>query len=451
LSLPHAGFKWVVTPGYESAVTSFQAWSHESLESDPACRVLKKEVKRFAGTLTLGGRTFFVKSQTHARRGFGIPSLFRPSPGRREWDHSSYAHSHGIPTASPIAFGERRQLFGVSQSIFLSELVENDGTLAACVEAWLRDSPGRVLPMIEAAGALLRRLHEIGMLCWDYHPDNLLIRRGTDFTLIDLKSAEIRPGASRETRLENVAKSLFQLTRYKVFAHWRPAGPEAYLRGYFGETVPRDELKVQLIRRGRMLFEHLREDFLGSDSRFGVVREGGMVLHSWKDAARDLSIDLLPPNLRTPREFLWAADGPEGRVVPSTRPGRNLLLRSVEPRPAKEFWLHALRCLALGLPVVPLLAMVEEDGTAKAICQVLDAPLQPAAGPGEAVRRLVEALHALDFSVGSVEPRHLRLRPPGGANEEPVLLLLYPEAVTDRTNDAGPRAEIERLSRLLPG
>jgi hypothetical protein len=89
------------------------------------------------------------------------------------------------------------------------------------------------------------------------------------------------------------------------------------------------------------------------------------------------------------------------------------------------------------------------------MCQVLDADLRPAAGMGSravaAAQRLVEALHALDFTSADVEARHLRLRLPKGAHEEPALLLLFPEAVKDGAarGAAERKAEADRLARLV--
>ena len=450
----HAGFNWVVVRGHESAVTALSDWSRDGLAANSACRILKEEPKRFAAFVDLAGRTYFLKSQTHARRGF---ATFRKSAGRKEWDHTLFAQSKGLPTPAPIAFGERRRLFGTCRTILIFERVERE-TLTDWVEAKLKDEPARVPPVLEAVGALLRRIHDAGLLHWDFHPDNVLIRfeTGPVFTLIDLKSAEISD-APRAGRLENVAKTLLLLARFGVLAPWRPADRDAFLRGYLRGKGRPDEFFAELLpflaRRGRMMTEHIRTDFEEGGPRYAPRREGPLTLYFREDSNRNIGIELLPPEWRSARRLLEAADSLEGRLAPSTRPGWSLFLRRVDPRPARPFWFHALRGAALTLPCPLPLALVEENGEARAICLAVEGDLRPATAGAAPTDPLAEALHALDYSAGAVEACHLRVRPARGGHEVPTLLLVFPEAAADRPGITAEErlAEKKRLARLLPG
>ena len=444
----HAGLTWIVAAGHEDIVRARADWSHERLAGDPGCRIVKRDAKRFAGFL---GRVF-VKSQLYTHR------LFGKSPSRKEWDHARYALAQGLSTAAPLACGTRARFFGPSQSLFLAEEVPQQGTLRDLIETKLGEGDEQLLPAVEALGALLRRVHDAGLLHWDLNPGNILLRprsgAASEFTLIDLKSAEIRPEAPRALRLENVAKAILQLRRFEFLPPWRPAAQAAYLRGYLrGEGEPDRffaELQPSLVKRGRILSDHAADDFERGDARHAVVRDGDLQLYCRQDALRGIGVDLLPQELRSPRALRQAATSAEGVVVPSTRPPWNLLIRTVEARPAKPFWLHALRCSVLGLPCLPPLAMVAEQGTARAFCQILDSELRPAAEAGESAdllaRRFAEELHAFDFSAALLEARHLRVRVPRGAHEAPALLAIAPEALASRASVA---PDVERIRRLL--
>src|SRR5690348_17066052 len=147
VELRRAGFTWVVARGREEIVSSLQDWTHERLASDPACKILKRQPRRFAAFLS----SFFLKSEIYRRKGLGC---FRQSAGRKEWNHTLYARSKGLPVAEPIAFGERRRFFAPVQSLLLSERVDH-GTAKKAI-----DGARAISPIVEAMGALLRRLHD---------------------------------------------------------------------------------------------------------------------------------------------------------------------------------------------------------------------------------------------------------------------------------------------------
>lgn len=146
----------------------------------------------------------------------------RGSRGQRESEHLHQARALGLPAVEPVAFG----------------MVPDGEDLRSFVAT--RSVPGGTAfdfdadPAVQArAGALLRRMHELGAVASDLHPGNLIVDAAGEPWLIDLTSFR----HAGEPGLEQRARALAQFCQpldggaldhraRQLLAAYRAAGAE---------------------------------------------------------------------------------------------------------------------------------------------------------------------------------------------------------------------------------
>lgn len=157
-------------------------------------RCVKQRTVRSVFRGDLGGVDAFVKvfrADTLVDR---VRDLVRADRGRAECRHLAAAAALGLPVVEPLAHG-----FGVEGGHLRSFLVTRAAagapfTFAAAAAAQ------------RAAGALLRRLHDLGVLVADLHPGNLLVDDVGGLRLLDLTSVRRGEAASVRERARGLAR-----------------------------------------------------------------------------------------------------------------------------------------------------------------------------------------------------------------------------------------------------
>ena len=115
-------------------------------------------------------------------------TTFRHSKARRSYDHSIRLRNLGFNTPEPMAWLEVRQFGLLGRSYFLSQQLDGFHELRSFL-------PGEDIDKLaDALGALIARLHDVGVWVKDFSQGNILRRQDArgryDFYLVDLNRME---------------------------------------------------------------------------------------------------------------------------------------------------------------------------------------------------------------------------------------------------------------------
>jgi len=163
-------------------------------------------------------------------------ALRRRHKGEREAAHLRAALDAGLPAVEPLAYGLARDGGGMAGFV-----------VTRTVDAAPLTLPGRDADA-EAAGRLLRRVHDLGLQPGDLHPGNLLIRPDEPPVLCDLTSMQQTGVMSARQRAAGLA----------FFCNPIDGGPldptlRALLRGYLAEGPMPEGFRAELARAARQL------------------------------------------------------------------------------------------------------------------------------------------------------------------------------------------------------
>jgi hypothetical protein len=205
---------------------AFVSTGGECLKSEPRTLVVRFERRR---------------PETKEEQRFIIKEYYYPAvPRTRMWlRHSKAEHEFrsllevaelGISAAQPVAFGDRRTVFGCVRACFLVTCyVENAVTLEQWAdEARQLGSPAEsTWPVCQALGKTFRTLHVARFFLFTAKPRNILVRR---------------TGASLETILIDVPYAL--RVRGKYFARYVQAFDLAVFLGNVAGLLPQHQIST---------------------------------------------------------------------------------------------------------------------------------------------------------------------------------------------------------------
>jgi hypothetical protein len=172
-------------------------------------------------------RIFYLKRHNEVRSGilemFGVLCTERgASPGMSEFINLCQFREHGIPTAVPVAAGERRTGFGRYESFLLTESF----LPYICLEEIIINHPeklqgaeGRVRKerLIKAIALLARKLHDQGFNHCDFNSTHVLVgpERGNgefDLALFDLQRIDRKKWLRLKWFIKTMAHLSFTMT-----------------------------------------------------------------------------------------------------------------------------------------------------------------------------------------------------------------------------------------------
>ncbi len=183
-------------------------------------------------------------------RVWGAASLGTARP-LRELEALAQLRAAGAPVPAPALTVARRR-FGPLWTAALGTLHEED-TVDGLAFLGARPAAARVLAAAGAAGAAVRRFHDLGGRHADLHLENLLLRegdRGVEALLVDLDRSRVSPKTSPRRRMAELMR-LYRSLRKRGLAE--VVGPRGCAR-FFSAYVAGD----RALRRS--LLAHLRRE-----------------------------------------------------------------------------------------------------------------------------------------------------------------------------------------------
>jgi tRNA A-37 threonylcarbamoyl transferase component Bud32 len=156
----------------------------------------------------LGEKTINVKS-------FKIPHLinkivykyFRKSKARRSYEFANRLIEEGIGTPLPIAYFEKYNLLGLTNSYYICEHLHFDFMIRDLIET---ENFPDLENILKQFAQFSFNLHENGIEFLDHSPGNTLIKRKEnnlyDFYLIDLNRMKFHQSMDFQLRMKNLRK-----------------------------------------------------------------------------------------------------------------------------------------------------------------------------------------------------------------------------------------------------
>jgi tRNA A-37 threonylcarbamoyl transferase component Bud32 len=331
--------RWRVLPGYRDALLGAEGLRLEEWLRAGAARVVKHGPHRTVYRVVLPGVDFHLKHYRLPDRRAWLRELVRPCKARMEHERALGVAARGVPTITPLAFGERCRGHGPGDSFLLTRTLAGVEPLGTFLESVLPGfAPARRTRLRQRLacdlGRFLARLHDAGIVHHDLHANNLLLRLDEDdrplLYLIDLHAVSLAEPLGWEASRAN----LIMLNRWFVLRSSRPDRRrcwEAYrqARGdvlstqYEGlRNLPRD-LERGTWRSNLAFWRGLDRRCLASNRYYERLRAGPVSGH----AVRDLDPSLVQPLLDDPDEpfrrpgVRLLKDGPSSTVAEFDAPG----------------------------------------------------------------------------------------------------------------------------------
>lgn len=132
---------------------------------------------------------------------------FRKSKARRSFEYATILIEKGIGTPQPIAFYENFDIFGLKESFYVCEHLENVFEFRAIVQNV--DFKNRT-EIIKQFTQFTFQMHQSGVEFLDHSPGNTLIKDNNDgtysFYLVDLNRMKFHQSVDFQTRMKNLSK-----------------------------------------------------------------------------------------------------------------------------------------------------------------------------------------------------------------------------------------------------
>lgn len=252
----------------------------------------------------------------HARSTVGRgKQLFRRSAARREYRNSVELARRGLPTATPLAFGEIRRRGLTAESYFVSREIEGGRPLDALLFAEIADLPSRVqsrwrrvvtIRLAEFCAAM----HAAGVWQNDLHLGNILVRTLThecaensggqvdvELFLIDLPGVKFSPPLGWRRSRDSLAMLLAGLrertSRSERRRFWRSylaARPNLVLPPSTGHDLASAERDIDAAawRHAHRVVSSRDKRALRSNRDFQRMTIAGRTVHAVADVSTEL-------------------------------------------------------------------------------------------------------------------------------------------------------------------
>jgi tRNA A-37 threonylcarbamoyl transferase component Bud32 len=194
------GTLWHVPAAYRDLLLGPAGLRLDEWLRDGRARVIKHGPHRTVYRVTLPGLDFHLKHYRLQDTRAWLRDLVRPCKARLEYDRALGVAARGVPTAPPLALGQRRPGTGPGESFLLTRTLPDVQPLGTFLETTLPTfTPSRRTRIRQevavALGRFLAGLHDAGITHHDLHANNLLLQLDADdrlrLYLIDLHAVSL--------------------------------------------------------------------------------------------------------------------------------------------------------------------------------------------------------------------------------------------------------------------
>ncbi|MHC4944320.1 MAG: lipopolysaccharide kinase InaA family protein [Planctomycetota bacterium] len=206
------GFEFYINTAFDQAADSLLA-SLDGLAARSDVTVKKKNMVRTVFRVKEEGVPLYVKAYHSPGVLEAVKSLIRPSRAACEWRAMCRLEAAGVPTATPVLYGERRKAGFLKGAFFAATEIEGAasfGDFYKDARASNRWTEGMREQVYDHLARLTARLHEARIRHGDFHLGNILLsaKEGEEpqVHVIDLHSVSFPARLSRADRILNLAR-----------------------------------------------------------------------------------------------------------------------------------------------------------------------------------------------------------------------------------------------------
>ncbi len=314
------GLDWVAEAPAAAIVREEIARRIDDIENASGASVLKRNMVRAVFRVPLtNGTVVVVKRYAVGGAVDWAKYTFRPSRAHEEWRVGRWLAAAGVPTAVPLAMAERRDVV-LRDAALVTREIPDAVHLNAYVEAHLQggaDEDALRGALYAQLAAIVRRMHDAGLVHNDLHGGNVLVNGLPDVArihIIDLHSvkrfADRTPPAGRRwfdlvkllhsMRTCSTARERVEICRVYENAGEGPSGTR--LTELLAAGRLSDELEPRLIAMERKRVRSRTQRCLERSSKFDATTHGGFRIH----ALRRVPVAALPALIRAHHATLAA-------------------------------------------------------------------------------------------------------------------------------------------------
>jgi len=178
-----------------------------------ATRIIKSNMVRTVYEAEIGERHFLLKHYHSSGLANAVKYMLLPTRASTEWRVMQRFKELGIPTASPIVYGEKRQLGFLADSFFAATFIEDSisygpFTLKLMRQGLWNETIKNLL--FSKLARLTAMLHEASVFHADFHLGNVLVSNqkspSPDLHVIDLHTVYFPRRLKRRQALLNLAR-----------------------------------------------------------------------------------------------------------------------------------------------------------------------------------------------------------------------------------------------------
>ncbi len=390
------GFRWKLAPDLQAPLLGDAGLRLAEWLRTGQAHIVKQGPHRIVYRVELPGLCFYLKHNRVTDARSWLRQLVRPSKARHEYDSALAVAARGVPTISPLAFGEQPALRGgesflitrglqgcIPLNLFLARTLPR---LAGGRRAQVRQR------LADELGILVARIHDAGILHNDFHTGNILVCLDRDdeirLYLIDLNAVRLGPPLDWPRAMDNLVmlNSWFVLyvNRTDRLRFWRSyfhaRGMGIWSRGL---RASRDhlylaaEIERRTWRFNLALWSRHDSRCLRNNRYYRRVRGAGIVGHVVTELEPSSLAPLLAdpdepfcrPGVRllkdsqssTVAELEMVIEGRLRKVIYKRFRGtstREMLASCVRRPPALRSWIHGHGFRARALPTARTLAVL---------------------------------------------------------------------------------------------
>ncbi len=187
-----------------------------ALHENKQCEVIRtghyKKVLRY----THNQGSFYIKQYTARNWQEGLKSLFSLSKAQREWNYGHRLLRAQVPTAEPVAVGEKRR-FGILKDCYIiSKAIPNSVTVKELLSA-IHQSPGYISRkniFLNNLVSYVKTVHDHGIFHGELHAENIVVNRDNTslFYLLDLGRTTFKKRPPLSLRIQELSRLLYSVS-----------------------------------------------------------------------------------------------------------------------------------------------------------------------------------------------------------------------------------------------
>ena len=286
----------------------------DRLAEVPGAVVLKRNLIRVVWRVPLSdGRRVVVKRFSVDGVRDWLKYAVKDSRARTEWRIGRGLAAAGVPTAVPLAFGERRQGRVLRDAALVTREIEDAVHLNAYFEQhFAGDGPAPTrqrAALLRDIGRLVRQMHDAGFIHNDFHGGNVLVNGPPEHPslhVIDLHSVARRTHPAEGARWFDLVKLLHSMLtcttpgeRKRICEAYEKAGGPSGTR--IGRLLDDDGLTAaiepELVAMERRRVRSRTDRSLARSSKFDVTQADGLRIHHLRTIDPEAVLDLIEPHL----------------------------------------------------------------------------------------------------------------------------------------------------------